>query len=171
MVLDNRKTVQIWTDGSTQGGNPGKGGWAGILTSNGNLRVLGNYIGENITNNYAETYAFYNTIGVLNQPCYVVTWTDSHYVIFGMKRILEGRKLLKTNKTIWSDIKDIYLRNNHHFVMEFTKGHSTDDLNNLADVVAKYCALSGQRYDARFKNAQEAIDMIPVIKKMSKGLK
>lgn len=170
MVLDKRPTVQIWTDGSTQGGNPGKGGWSGILTTNGRIRVVGDYIGEGITNNYAEAYAFYSTILRLKRPSYVVTWTDSKYLIFGVERILKKKKLLDTNKAIWISIRDLYNRG-HHFVMEYTKGHATDDLNNLADVVAKYCALSENLYDVRYSNAQDAIETIPDIKKLIKGLR
>ncbi|HOH92458.1 MAG TPA: ribonuclease HI, partial [Anaerolineaceae bacterium] len=73
--------VEMWTDGACTG-NPGPGGWAAILRSGKHEKVLTG--GERATtNNRMEITAALEGLRALKEPCQVVIYTDSKYLMQG----------------------------------------------------------------------------------------
>ena len=80
--MTDRKAVQIHTDGACLG-NPGPGGWAGLLRWRGIEREVAG--GEpDTTNNRMELMAAIAALEALREPCEVVLHTDSQYVRQGI---------------------------------------------------------------------------------------
>ena len=76
------KKVQLITDGACLG-NPGPGGWAGILRYDSRRRELfGSEPGT--TNNRMELTAAVRGLSALKEPCEVEVITDSEYVKNGV---------------------------------------------------------------------------------------
>ena len=77
------KTVIIYTDGACRG-NPGPGGW-GVLIENGeSSKQL--YGGDNsTTNNKMELTAAIMALKEIKEPCEIILYTDSKYVLQGIE--------------------------------------------------------------------------------------
>jgi ribonuclease HI len=84
------RRVALYADGSCHG-NPGPGGWAAILEYNGRTRELTG-AEPATTNNQMELRAVIEGLGALKEPCAVDVWSDSRYVIDGMKSWLASWK-------------------------------------------------------------------------------
>ncbi len=77
------RTVNLYTDGSCSG-NPGPGGWAGILKYNEyELIACGGEL--HTTNNRMELLAVIEGLKNLKQPCKVNIYSDSQYVVNAMR--------------------------------------------------------------------------------------
>jgi len=76
----NNRQILIYTDGSSLG-NPGKGGWAAILSTEGKTKeISGGY--RMTTNNRMELMAIIRGLSALTKPCNNVTlFSDSQYII------------------------------------------------------------------------------------------
>lgn len=78
--MDSEK-VRIFTDGSCVP-NPGKGGWAALLTMGNHKRLIsGNSGSEEYTNNRAELMAMIVALEALKRPCEVEIVSDSQYAV------------------------------------------------------------------------------------------
>ena len=77
------KSVTIYTDGACSG-NPGPGGWGAFLSYNGNEREMCGGEAET-TNNRMELMAAIMSLETLKEPCHVDLYTDSKYVMDGIK--------------------------------------------------------------------------------------
>ena len=78
--MDTEK-VRIYTDGSCTP-NPGKGGWAALLTLGSHKRlIVGNSGDEQYTNNRAELMAMIVALEALKRPCEVEIVSDSQYAV------------------------------------------------------------------------------------------
>ena len=82
------KTVYLYTDGACRG-NPGPGGWAAILSFNGNEKILTGY-SQNTTNNLMEMEGVIAGLNALTEPCQVEVFSDSQYVVSGASKWLDG---------------------------------------------------------------------------------
>ncbi|NLZ27200.1 MAG: ribonuclease HI, partial [Chloroflexi bacterium] len=79
--MTNLPKVEIWSDGACTG-NPGPGGWAAILRSGRYEKVLTG--GEKATtNNRMEITAALEGLRALKEPCQVLIYTDSKYLLQG----------------------------------------------------------------------------------------
>ena len=76
-----KKEIDIFTDGSCSG-NPGPGGWAGIVIHD-LISILTGYE-SNTTNNRMELLATINIIKSINQNIVINLFTDSNYVKNGI---------------------------------------------------------------------------------------
>ena len=77
------KTVTLYTDGACSG-NPGPGGWGAILEYMGHEKEMSG--GEdNTTNNRMELTAVIRGLMALKEPCIVELYSDSKYVIDGLR--------------------------------------------------------------------------------------
>ncbi len=90
----------------------------------------------------AEAWAILSAIYVCPQNCQVKIFTDSQACIDRylscINPLLTNRKSLKIpNGNIWSCIMDLIQTYNISLHFTKVKGHSTDDLNNKADLLAK----------------------------------
>ena len=135
------KTVIIYTDGACRG-NPGPGGW-GVLIKYGELskQLYGGDIST--TNNKMELTAAIMALKEIKEPCEIILYTDSKYVLQGIeewihnwkKREWKGanKKPVK-NIDLWKELDE--LRDEHNIKWNWVKGHSGDPGNETADMLA-----------------------------------
>ena len=135
------KTVIIYTDGACRG-NPGPGGW-GVLIEYGELskQLYGGDIST--TNNKMELTAAIMALKEVKEPCEIILYTDSKYVLQGIeewihnwkKREWKGanKKPVK-NIELWKELDE--LRDKHNIKWNWVKGHSGDPGNETADMLA-----------------------------------
>ena len=75
--------IEAFTDGACLG-NPGPGGWAALLRTQGKERLLAD--GDpDTTNNRMELMAAIGALEALKRPCKVLLTTDSRYVMQGIE--------------------------------------------------------------------------------------
>ena len=135
------KTVIIYTDGACRG-NPGPGGW-GVLIEHGesSKQLYGGDIAT--TNNKMELTAAIMALKEIKEPCEIILYTDSKYVLQGIeewihnwkKRGWKGanKKPVK-NIELWKELDE--LRDEHNIKWNWVKGHSGDPGNETADMLA-----------------------------------
>ena len=135
--------VTIYTDGACSG-NPGPGGWAAVLIYNENRKEISGAKKET-TNNIMELTAVIEALKLLKYPCEVDLYSDSAYVVNGFNQgwIYNWRKNnWRTsskepvkNKEIWEELYN--LSKIHKVNFKKVKGHSTNELNNRCDELAR----------------------------------
>ena len=137
--------IKIYTDGSCLE-NPGKGGWAAIIIINGiKTQIKGNK--ENTTNNQMELLAPINALKKIPKGNKVQIFTDSKYVKSGITEWIHNWKKngWKTsdkkdvkNKDLWTELDN--LARAFEIEWKWVKAHSTDELNNEVDLLARSSA-------------------------------
>ena len=133
--------VEIFTDGACRG-NPGPGGWAALLRSQGVEKMLSGAELET-TNNQMELMAAIQGLEALNRASIVALTTDSQYVRQGITQWIHGwkRNGWKTsqkqpvkNKTLWQRLDDAVEK--HTVEWHWVKGHSGHEENERVDMAA-----------------------------------
>ena len=137
--------IKIYTDGSCLE-NPGKGGWAAIIIIDGiKTQINGNK--ENTTNNQMELLAPINALKKIPKGNKVQIFTDSKYVKSGITEWIHNWKKngWKTsdkkdvkNKDLWTELDN--LARAFEIEWRWVKAHSTDELNNEVDLLARSSA-------------------------------
>ncbi len=137
--------IKIYTDGSCLG-NPGKGGWAAIIIKDGKrTHIKGSK--KNATNNQMELLATIKALNKISKGNKIQIFTDSKYVKSGITEWIHNWKKngWKTsnkqpvkNKELWTEL-DI-LTSKFEIKWSWVKAHSTDQLNNDVDLLAKEAA-------------------------------
>jgi ribonuclease HI len=145
--------VHMWTDGSANNFTHSAGGWAAILTYGDAIRVVGGFA-DNATNNSMETMALLGGLRALKKPCKVTVHSDSNYVLTGVRKITMKGKTHGTNTAIWMQVMTA-IGLQAAISMEFTRGHSDDLLNNMADEFAGWCARNRKPLDISFNNPND----------------
>ena len=139
--------VEIFTDGACRG-NPGPGGWAALLRSQGVEKMFSGAEQET-TNNQMELMAAIQGLEALKRASSVVLTTDSQYVRQGITQWIHewkrngwrtSQKQPVKNKVLWQRL-DVAVAK-HQVEWHWVKGHQdskTDDslYNNLADELAR----------------------------------
>ncbi|MFL2728785.1 MAG: ribonuclease HI [Gammaproteobacteria bacterium] len=135
------KTVIIYTDGACRG-NPGPGGW-GVLIEYGELskQLYGGDVST--TNNKMELTAAIMALKEIKEPCEIILYTDSKYVLQGIEEWIHNwkkrgwrganKKPVK-NIDLWKELDE--LRDKHNIKWNWVKGHSGDPGNETADMLA-----------------------------------
>lgn len=131
------KQVTLYCDGSSLG-NPGAGGWCGILNFANKQKILRG--GEPYTtNNRMELLAVIESIKILKEPCKVMLYSDSRYVCDGINQWLQSwvKKEFKNVKN--SDLWQAYLQVSkpHEVIANWVKGHAGNPQNELCDTLAR----------------------------------
>ena len=137
--------IKIYTDGSCIG-NPGVGGWGAIIIMDGKkIKIKGNK--TNTTNNQMELIAPIKALKKIPNNREVQIFTDSKYVKMGITEWIHkwkkndwktsSKKKVK-NIELWTQLDK--LSNNFDIKWNWVKGHSTDKLNNEADLLARKAA-------------------------------
>mgnify|MGYP001235245582 FL=1 len=136
--------IEAATDGACSG-NPGPGGWGGLIIFNDNSEIEIGGSEENTTNNRMELTAAIKTLEKLKTFQLKENFklrTDSKYVIEGYTKWINNwkRNGWKTsagksvqNLDLWQKIDDLRIKG---LVMEFVKGHSGDKQNERVDLIA-----------------------------------
>ena len=137
--------IKIYTDGSCIG-NPGNGGWAAIIIKDGKkTQIKGSK--KNTTNNQMELFAPIKALKKIPKSSKVQIFTDSKYVKSGITEWINNWKKngWKTadkqpvkNKELWEELD--LLNNEFKISWNWVKAHSTDQLNNEVDLIAREAA-------------------------------
>ena len=137
--------IKIYTDGSCIE-NPGKGGWAAIILNDGNkTEIKGNK--KDTTNNQMELLAPIQALKKIPKGSKVQIFTDSKYVKSGITEWIHNWKKngWKTankqevkNRELWLELD--LLNNEFEINWNWVKAHSTDELNNEVDLLARSAA-------------------------------
>lgn len=138
-----KKTVTLYTDGACSG-NPGIGGYAGILIYG---EVKREYSGADAqtTNNRMEVIAVIEGLKRLKYPCNVDVYSDSAYTVNaflngwiyawrknGWKKA-DGKAVLNTD--LWEELYT--LTQTHSVTFHKVAGHADNELNNRCDELAR----------------------------------
>ena len=134
--------IKIYTDGSCLE-NPGNGGWAAIIIDDGKkTQIKGSK--KNTTNNQMELLAPIEALKKIPKGSEVQIFTDSKYVKSGITEWIHNWKKngWKTadkqpvkNKELWEELD--LLNKEFEISWNWVKGHSTDELNNEVDLIAR----------------------------------
>ncbi len=137
--------IKIYTDGSCLE-NPGNGGWAAIIIDGGKkTEIKGSK--KNTTNNQMELIAPIEALKKIPKSSKVQIFTDSKYVKSGITEWIHNWKKngWKTadkqpvkNKELWEELD--LLANEFEISWNWVKAHSTDELNNEVDLIAREAA-------------------------------
>ena len=137
--------IKIYTDGSCLE-NPGNGGWAAIIIDDGKkTQIKGSK--KNTTNNQMELLAPIEALKKIPKGSEVQIFTDSKYVKSGITEWIHNWKKngWKTadkqpvkNKELWEELD--LLVNQFEISWNWVKAHSTDELNNEVDLIAREAA-------------------------------
>ena len=137
---------KIYTDGACSG-NPGPGGWGAVIFDKNNTQknISGNE--KNTTNNRMELLAAIMALKKIKSGSDVVIYTDSTYVKNGITEWVvkwkkngwknSNKKPVK-NKDLWEELD--LLANQFKISWNWVKAHSTDELNNEVDLLARSAA-------------------------------
>ena len=137
MKNEEIKEVKLYCDGSSLG-NPGPGGYGGILEYKGKRKIYG---GGDIytTNNRMELKGVIEGLKLLKEPCRVEVITDSSYVANAINRWLEGwiKKDFKKvkNPELWKEYIEVSTPHNVHAT--WVRGHNGHIENEECDKIAK----------------------------------
>ena len=137
--------IKIYTDGSCLE-NPGNGGWAAIIIDDEKkTQIKGSK--KNTTNNQMELLAPIEALKKIPKGRKVQIFTDSKYVKSGITEWIHNWKKngWKTadkqpvkNKELWEELD--LLANEFEISWNWVKAHSTDELNNEVDLIAREAA-------------------------------
>lgn len=140
---DARPIVHLFTDGACSG-NPGPGGWAYILRHPASGKVREASGGDPATtNNRMEITAVVEGLRALSRPSVVELYSDSQYVLNGLKEWIAGWKKRgwKTsgkqpvkNKDLWVTLDDLAARHDVRF--HWVRGHAGHPENERCDELA-----------------------------------
>ena len=133
--------VEIFTDGACRG-NPGPGGWAALLRSQGVEKMFSGAEQET-TNNQMELMAAIQGLEALKRASSVALTTDSQYVRQGITQWIHGwkrngwrtsQKQPVKNKVLWQRL-DVAVAK-HQVEWHWVKGHSGHEENERVDMAA-----------------------------------
>ena len=148
-----RKQVEIYTDGACSG-NPGVGGWGGVMFYRGIRKEMSGAEGDT-TNNRMELTAIIKGLSALKFGCDVTLYSDSAYCvdafnqgwIYGWQKNgwRTADKSDVKNSDLWQTLVGLTKKHNVTFVK--VKGHADNEHNNRCDALAraaikKYVAVS-----------------------------
>ncbi|MDC2962623.1 ribonuclease HI [Prochlorococcus sp. AH-736-K15] len=157
--------IEAATDGACSG-NPGPGGWGGLIIfdDNSELEIGGSE--QNTTNNRMELTAAIKTLEKLKTYKLKENFklrTDSKYVIEGYTKWIINwkRNGWKTssgkpvqNLDLWQKIDQLRING---LIMEYVKGHSGDKQNDRVDKIATNYS-KGISIDSNLKKAESSVD-------------
>ncbi len=137
MPKQARKRITLYSDGSSLG-NPGPGGYGGILEYNGHTKE---YFGgeDHTTNNRMELRGVIEGLKRLKEPCDVEVVSDSSYVVKAINEWLPGwiRKDFKKVKNVdlWKEYLEV---SKPHTVRGiWVRGHDGHPQNERCDELAR----------------------------------
>ena len=139
--------IKIYTDGSCLN-NPGNGGWAAIINSDGEiLKISGSE--KNTTTNKMELMAPINALKKIDKDNKIEIYTDSKYVKLGITEWIHkwiknnwqtSKKENVKNKELWVELYK--LTKSYEINWIWIKAHSGNLLNEEVDLLAKKAAES-----------------------------
>lgn len=136
MQKNERKQVTLYSDGSSLG-NPGPGGYGGILEYRGRTKEFSGGEPET-TNNRMELRGVIEGLKLLKEPCEVQVVSDSSYVVKAINEWLGGWVAKKFNKVKNVDLWEAYLKAAapHRIHAVWVRGHNGHPKNERCDKLA-----------------------------------
>jgi ribonuclease HI len=139
--------VTIYTDGACIP-NPGNGGWAALLISGKQEKVLTGSEADT-TNNRMELTAAVEALRSLKRPCRVVFYTDSEYLRRGITEWMPGWEKRNwrrsggklANVDLWQALRDAI--QTHQIEWNWLRGHAGNINNERVDRLARRAIRSG----------------------------
>jgi len=135
------QAIEIYTDGACRG-NPGPGGWGVLLIAGKHQKTMHGGDPET-TNNRMELTAAIEALNALKDHSRVILYTDSKYVMDGIKEWMPNwknrgwktaaKKPVK-NKDLWQALDEATGR--HEIDWRWVKGHNGNPGNEMADELA-----------------------------------
>ncbi len=142
MTYIKNNIVEIFTDGACSG-NPGPGGYGAILKYDQRIKEISGCEAET-TNNRMELTAVIEALSQLKKPCKIKVFTDSTYVVKGMKEWIAGwikkdwmtaKKKPVLNKDLWKIL--LMLSEHHQIEWKWIRGHHGHTENERCDQLAR----------------------------------
>ncbi len=140
------RTIELYTDGACSG-NPGPGGWAYVLRDGPTKREREDSGGDaRTTNNQMELMAVIQGLQALTRPCDVHLYSDSKYVLDGLRTWMPGWKKNNwrrksgsrsepiKNLELWQQLDR--LASIHKITFHHVRGHSGHPENERCDELA-----------------------------------
>lgn len=132
-----KKEITLYSDGSSLG-NPGPGGYGGILEFKGKRREFSG-AEPHTTNNRMELRGVIEGLKLLKEPCRVEVISDSSYVTKAINEWLKGwiKKDFKKvkNPDLWREY--INVSSIHDVVGTWVRGHNGHPENERCDELAR----------------------------------
>lgn len=137
--------IKIYTDGSCLT-NPGDGGWAAIISINGEIKEISGSE-KNTTNNRMELLAPIRALKEMKQSDQIEIYTDSQYVKLGITEwintwVVNNWKTSKKedvkNKDLWIELYN--LNKSLNVQWNWVKAHDGNPMNEEVDLLAKKAA-------------------------------
>jgi ribonuclease HI len=142
-MADDLPYIELYTDGACSG-NPGPGGWAYIIkhprTGTKKEASGGEY---STTNNRMELISVIQGLRALDRPCRVDLYSDSQYVVKGLREWMDdwkkkgwkrGRNEAVKNAELWKQLDE--LRQKHSIKYHWIRGHNEHPENERCDRLA-----------------------------------
>lgn len=136
------KKVTLYTDGACSV-NPGVGGWGAVLMFNGFEKRISGADGST-TNNRMEMMAVIEGLKCLKEPCEVVVYSDSAYVVNAFVNgwvagwvkngFVKSDNKPVLNADLWQEL--LKLTQVHKVCFIKIKGHADNEYNNICDKLA-----------------------------------
>lgn len=149
MQNQTRKQITLYSDGSSLG-NPGPGGYGGILEYKGKRKE---YSGSeaHTTNNRMELLAVIEGLKMLKEPCDVEVVSDSSYVVKAINEWLQGWVRKGFAKVKNPDLWEAYIEAAapHKVRGTWIRGHDGHPENERCDQLAREAA---ERIKLKIKN-------------------
>ncbi len=143
--MPSGQRFDIYTDGACQG-NPGRGGWAAVLTGPAGKQVLSGGE-EHTTNNRMELLGAINGLEATPEGSQVSIHSDSTYLVNTMTRSWKRN----ANLDLWKRLDGLCA--SRRVDWQWVKGHSGDQGNEEADAWAGW--------EAGVKEARPMTDEVP----------
>jgi ribonuclease HI len=162
-LIQHKKPVIIYTDGSCLKNPGGCGGWAAVLVFGGNKveEITGGEVVS--TNNRMELRAAIEALKYLKEGHNVILYTDSQYVQKGITLWVKGwmkrgwvtkEEKPVLNKELWQALVEQEQR--HSVSWLWMRGHlEEDNYNNRCDVLAGMAARKVMQSIAEQKNKMQ----------------
>lgn len=119
------------------------GGWAAIITKNGEIEKTLYRGYRNTTNNRCEIYGVLAILQYFKEPTDIKIYSDSQYVVntinnkWAVKWIQDNDET-KKNLDLWKQVvRLLYL---HNVECVWVKGHANNKLNNKCDLLCVHAA-------------------------------
>ena len=147
------KNVEIYTDGACSG-NPGAGGYGALLIYGSAKKELSEGY-RMTTNNRMEMLAVIKALEALKEPCHVVLYSDSKYVIDAITKgwvakwkqngWQRNKKEKASNVDLWEAM--LIQLERHDVTFQWVKGHADNPGNERCDALARAAILSDNLQD------------------------